>query len=113
ALELDAPRTAREWQDRTQDPVARWKRCPRCEYEADVLLPRWQFWRAQGVPRAYFGATLDELEIDERVKAQLERYAAEPQPGFLLLLGAPGQGKSHSALAILQRQRRGRYLVHE
>lgn len=76
--------------------------CPKCALETK--------WIDRGIDLKYIGATLDELVYDTkecRDNLQKAREFVKAASGFLILLGNPGNGKTHIAAAILQMRGKG------
>lgn len=98
-----------------------WSPCPTCTAEAERLAQQEQARRTQRqleeslhfacVPRRFVGKTFDTFDAPTPAMQQaadvLRNYAADFERHFqagtgLILMGTPGTGKSHLAVAVLQ-----------
>lgn len=107
---LDMSKTEFHWTEFHRDPQPLLERCPLCSREASDLSG-WKDWRRNGLPAAFFKATLEDLDQPEDVASILAEFSAKPA-GALVLSGPPGLGKTHAACAILQGQSSGLYTSH-
>jgi DNA replication protein DnaC len=82
--------------------------CPICQRVA--TFGQWQQLR---IPEKFWGASLDDLTYDtekcRRFHEVCRKFESDPR-GFLLLLGNPGNGKTHIACAILGNRGRGLFI---
>jgi DNA replication protein DnaC len=93
--------------------VVVYKKCPSC-VEEEGMRARRLFWGNCGIPRKLIGATLEGLHYDSdkcRMYLELCKDFANRRSGFLFLMGALGNGKSHIAAALLQMRRDGFFIT--
>lgn len=93
--------------------------CPLCAKQKDAEEER-RYWAKRGVPSRLSEATLDNFIVEGKHPSLLEARndtqewlcRVKSNGGFLILLGNPGLGKGHLAVASMKCVGRGLYITH-
>lgn len=98
----------------TQKHVLVYTPCPICEKYRDIIAK--SEWLVQrGVPKNLTHASFDNFRAEDQSHAQAldaSRKFARAKRGFLILLGEPGNGKSHLAVGIMRQTVMGRFITN-